>query len=100
MDVDALPFFLHASGPVLEPPRPSAALAPGICTPQDLAPFYHAVMPISSRVGSSLSHLVRVAWFEHRGAQAGGGVTKLDEYGLGLSFPSRALSTSGVRSDP
>jgi hypothetical protein len=69
------------------------------CT-RDLSPFSRTSMPISSRVGSSLSSLIYAAWPENMGAQTGGGVMKLVEDGSELSFPSRVLNASEANSDP
>jgi hypothetical protein len=96
----ALSFPLPASRPLLGPPRPPATSAPGIYTTRDLSPFYRTAMSFSSRMGSSLSSLICITWSEHGGTQTNKGVTKSVEEGLGLSFPSRVLSTSGAKSDP
>jgi hypothetical protein len=57
-------------------------------------------MPISSKVGSSYSSLLLVAWSKHKGVQSGGGMMKSAEDGSGLSFPSMVLCTSGAKLDP
>jgi hypothetical protein len=98
--IAALPFPLLVFGLVLVPLEPLATSTLVINTPQDSSPFYRMAMLISSRVGSSLSSLVHIAYSEHRGAQTGGGVMKMVEHRSGLNFPSMVLSMSRAKLDP
>jgi hypothetical protein len=67
MGVTALSFPLLEPGPTLRAPGPPATSIPGIYTPWDSSPIYRVAIPILSKVGSSCSSLLLVAWLEHRG---------------------------------
>jgi hypothetical protein len=51
-------------------------------------------MLMSSSMSSFLSSLICIAWSDHMGEQAAGGVMKSAEDGSGLSLTSRVPSTS------
>jgi hypothetical protein len=55
--------------------------------PQDSSPLCHAVISISSSVGSSLSSLIHATWSEHMGAQVIEGVTSQLRTGWGSASP-------------
>jgi hypothetical protein len=88
------PLSLAGIGAGARDTRTTCHIRPRLCTPRDSS------LPISSKVGSSCSSLLLIVWSEHKGTQTDGGLMKWVEDGSGLSFPNKALYTSGANLDP